>query len=151
MIIVDPNTFFAVPDSNTLRPASAGVGPEMEIPFGGETPYVEIDLDEPGVDNSFLNVAEVKLPGNVATVSVSIKKDDDSTTWDKTVELTVDSATGLVILPTSWHTGDDDTVPMGKIRIEPLTATEDTAETFYFKVDLMGCFCGASKYMSNIT
>ena len=146
MIIVDPNAFFGVPDANTLRPASAGVGPELEIPFGAEPPYVEIDLDEPGVTNSFLNVAELNLPGNVALVSVSIKINDDSPTWDSTAELTVNPATGNVILPSSWHTGDDDTVPIGKIRIEPVTPIEDTAETFYFKVDLMGCFCGVCKY-----
>ncbi len=144
---------------DSIRPSSDGDGLTLAMPFGVRPdPSVVIDLDEPDVEDSFVNVYKLALPGNLATVKVSIKTNDgdldfsggsgdSDSEWDFSAVLPVDTATGIVSLPISWHTGDDDMIPVGKIQIIPLTSWDDRAEDFIFKVDLQGCYCKTSEYM----
>ena len=117
------------------------------MPFGVRPdPSVTINLEEPDTTNTFLNVYKLAVPGNLATVKVSIKKDDAASSWDHTGILPVDTATGEVSLPISWFTDEDDMIPVGQIEIVPLTSWDDRAEDFLFKVDIQGCYCKPSEY-----
>ncbi len=137
---MDNNTFNAIPLASTLRPNGSGTYLDMAF-YDMSSPYVEIDLDEPNIANSFLNVAEIELNGNVISVTIYIKTNDSSTSWDKSANMIVDNITHQVAIPDNWRTGQYDTVPMGKIKIVPLSSFSETAEEFLLWVNLIGCYC----------
>ena len=144
IVIVDNMTINPIPLANTLRPT--GSGTQLDVAFDEyPPPYVQIDLDEPNIPNSFLNVAEIELKGNVATVTVYIKTDDNAISWDKSADMTVDPITHEVDIPDNWRTGQYDTVPMGKIKIVLLNSTDPFTETYTLWVNLIGCYCETSK------
>ncbi len=125
---------------NNLRPSfNHSTGVVLKVPTDNNYPYVEIDLDEPYLNSSYLDIAEVKISGNVETVRISTKLDNE-THWMHTADLNVNPNTDVVSLPMAWRTGKYDTVTIGKIKIEVLNATAARATNYTFKVFLVGCY-----------
>ncbi len=117
---------------------SAGTGVELEVPdIDQQNPYVLIDIDEPNTELSTVKLSEIKLVGNVARVTISIKEVDDREDW-ASKNLNVDED-GNIKVPSMWRVAAYNFIPVGMIKFTPLTTRNGQDTTFIFKVYLYGC------------
>ncbi len=137
---VSPNK---LPNVSSIRPNNDEEGVKLWIPSSNSDPipYVEIDIDEPGVENSTVYLLALRLPGTVSQVKIQIKTNHTSTKWKgRTLNVTDD---GNVDWPPAWQTGPYGFVPVDKIIIKPLAANQDSdGHQYVFKVYLIGCSLG---------
>ena len=133
-----------IPDSNIviyepLRPQEEHLPSEirpgynsatkLEISYiPGHEPYVQIDLDQPGVSGSALLVRDVRLIGNVKTASIWYTATDAvNAQWTEVHDVDM-------TLP--WPA---EPIPMGIIKIIPQEATSEGDEYFRFTIEIRAC------------
>ena len=124
-----------------IRPTNSGDGPSMEIAYSPD-PFasVTIDLDVPGIVNSALDVETIHIEGNVASLTVYHKVDDDATTWTIVTGVTV-GPDGVMSWPV---TGSYETV--GVIKLVPTEPDSLDDEYYIMKVNIIGCAEAYSKF-----
>jgi hypothetical protein len=125
-------------DKDSLRPGNSDVDAGEGFPLdflppeeGEDWNAVIIDLDQPGEEDSSLEVSKVKVDGDMYKVRIEYVTDDDSDDWITLVDDYNPSESGTIIEL-------DETIDMGKIRIIPLTANEE-AEKVIFTADVFAC------------
>ena len=129
------------PKPSAIRPSDSGNGVELEIPDTNQMPpSVTINLDQPGLPGTSVKIYELRVPGNVASVRVYFKENDDQANEPSTI-LQVDKD-GLVELPTRWRKEVDKSVTVGILKISPRSLRSPTDQVYIFKVDIISCYNG---------
>ena len=108
----------------------------------GRTPSVIVDIDQPGVPDSYANVFAVKIYNvNLETVSIFKKATDNDSTWTLVYNGTIPKD-GEITLENGQQMG------MIKIQVETGSALVEN-EWFIFNFDVAVCSYGAGKSISN--
>ncbi len=138
-----------LPDLSSIRPSSNS-SVVLVIPDRQESPpYIKIGLQMPGSEEANVDIADIKLPGNIATVTINITEDYISQTWiSRTLNVDKD---GYVKLPPQWRVGVNNMIPARMIQITPESVRPDSNhpnDTYSFKVYIYGCPLGKQLYSS---